>query len=342
MVSIDEVILYESPEGAVSINVIIDTENETLWATQKTIAELFDKSLSTVSEHLNNIFESEELNKDEVKFNPNDSGNSENVLIINPEAKTQPILYNLDVIISVGYRVNSKKATQFRKWSTSILREYIQKGFVIDKELLMNEGRFGKDYFDELLEIIKEIRASQRKVYQKITDLFAECSYDHNSNSQIARDFYAQVQNKLHYAVTGKTAAELIYERAECNEKNMGLTNWKNSPHGRIIKTDVAVAKNYLNEDEIKALNRIVNMYLDYAEDQAERHKPMSMADWANKLDAFLKFNEYDLLGDKGKVSSFEAKIKAELEFEEYRKKQDKTFVSDYDKLVELIEANKE
>lgn len=254
MVSIDEVILYESPEGAVSINVIIDSENETLWATQKTIVELFDKSLSTVSEHLNNIFESEELNKEEVTFNPNDLGNSENVLIINPEAKTQPILYNLDVIISVGYRVNSIKATQFRKWSTSILREYIQKGFVIDKELLMNEGRFGKDYFDELLEIIKEIRASERKVYQKITDLFAECSYDYNSNSQIARDFYAKVQNKLHYAVTGKTAAELIYERADCNEENMGLTTWKNSPHGRIIKTDVAVAKNYLDEDEIKAL----------------------------------------------------------------------------------------
>ena len=219
-----ETLLYKNEESAVSINVVIDQEDETMWATQKTIAELFNTSLNNISKHLNNIFNVGELVKEEVVFNPNDSTNSGIVIKINPNAKTQPKLYNLDAIISVGYRVNSKEATQFRKWATKILREYMVKGFALDTELLKNGSRFGKDYFDELLEKIKEIRASERRVYQKITDIFKECSWDYDKDSETAREFYSKVQNKLHYAITGQTAAEIINERADHTKKHMGLT----------------------------------------------------------------------------------------------------------------------
>lgn len=236
-----ETLLYQSDGQSTEINVIFDYENETLWVTQKTMAELFNKTQKTISKHLNNIFNSGELIKEEVTFNPNDSTISGIVVKINPKANTQPILYNLDAIISVGYRVNSKEATQFRKWSTKILKEYMIKGFVLDTELLKNGTRFGKDYFDELLEKIKEIRVSERRLYQKVTDIFKECSYDYDKNSQEARDFYAKVQNKLHYAITGQTAAEIIHGRANHTKKHMGLTTWNNAPGGKILKSDVAI-----------------------------------------------------------------------------------------------------
>ena len=313
-----ETLLYKNEESAVSINVVIDQENETMWATQKTIAELFNTSLNNISKHLNNIFNVGELVKEEVVFNPNDSTNSGIVIKINPNAKTQPKLYNLDAIISVGYRVNSKEATQFRKWATKILREYMVKGFALDTELLKNGSRFGKDYFDELLEKIKEIRASERRVYQKITDIFKECSWDYDKDSETAREFYSKVQNKLHYAITGQTAAEIINERADHTKKHMGLTTWNNAPDGKILKSDIIVAKNYLDEEELSELNNIVNMYLDYAENQARRHKLMSMEDWAIKLDKFLEFNEYELLENKGKISKNKADNKANSEYEQF------------------------
>lgn len=332
-----ETLLYKNEESAVSINVVIDQENETMWATQKTIAELFNTSLNNISKHLNNIFNVGELVKEEVVFNPNDSTNSGIVIKINPNAKTQPKLYNLDAIISVGYRVNSKEATQFRKWATKILREYMVKGFVLDTELLKNGSRFGKDYFDELLEKIKEIRASERRVYQKITDIFKECSWDYDKDSETAREFYSKVQNKLHYAITGQTAAEIINERADHTKKYMGLTTWNNAPDGKILKSDIIVAKNYLDEEELSELNNIVNMYLDYAENQARRHKLMSMEDWAIKLDKFLEFNEYELLENKGKISKNKADNKANNEYEQFRIIQDREYISDFDKIIEDV-----
>ena len=332
-----ETLLYKNEESAVSINVVIDQENETMWATQKTIAELFNTSLNNISKHLNNIFNVGELVKEEVVFNPNDSTNSGIVIKINPNAKTQPKLYNLDAIISVGYRVNSKEATQFRKWATKILREYMVKGFVLDTELLKNGSRFGKDYFDELLEKIKEIRASERRVYQKITDIFKECSWDYDKDSETAREFYFKVQNKLHYAITGQTAAEIINERADHTKKHMGLTTWNNAPDGKILKSDIIVAKNYLDEEELSELNNIVNMYLDYAENQARRHKLMSMEDWAIKLDKFLEFNEYELLENKGKISKNKADNKANNEYEQFRIIQDREYISDFDKIIEDV-----
>ena len=332
-----ETLLYKNEESAVSINVVIDQENETMWATQKTIAELFNTSLNNISKHLNNIFNVGELVKEEVVFNPNDSTNSGIVIKINPNAKTQPKLYNLDVMISVGYRVNSKEATQFRKWATKILREYMVKGFALDTELLKNGSRFGKDYFDELLEKIKEIRASERRVYQKITDIFKECSWDYDKDSETAREFYSKVQNKLHYAITGQTAAEIINERADHTKKHMGLTTWNNAPDGKILKSDIIVAKNYLDEEELSELNNIVNMYLDYAENQARRHKLMSMEDWAIKLDKFLEFNEYELLENKGKISKNKADNKANNEYEQFRIIQDREYISDFDKIIEDV-----
>nr|WP_243687680.1 virulence RhuM family protein [Methanobacterium formicicum] len=261
-----------------------------------------------------------------------------NFLIVQKEGNrevTRKInFYNLDAIIAVGYRVNSKQATQFRIWATNVLNELITKGFVLDDDLLKNGTRFGKDYFDELLEKIREIRASERRFYQKITDIYAQCSFDYNKDAEITRTFYATVQNKLHWAITHHTAAEIISERADSTLKNMGLTTWKNAPEGKILKTDIGVAKDYLSEKEILELNRIVNMYLDYAENQAERHKLMSMEDWASRLDAFLKFNEYDILQNPGKVSHTVAKEIANKEFEKYRKIQDKDYISDFDKEV--------
>ncbi|WP_283390284.1 virulence RhuM family protein [Methanobrevibacter woesei] len=324
-----EALLYKNEESAVSINVVIDQENETMWATQKTIAELFNVNVPAISKHLKNIFNEGELTKNSVI--------SKMETTANDGKKYNTNFYNLDAIISVGYRVNSKEATQFRKWATKILREYMVKGFALDIELLKNGSRFGKDYFDELLEKIKEIRASERRVYQKITDIFKECSWDYDKDSEIAREFYSKVQNKLHYAITGQTAAEIINERADHTKKHMGLTTWNNAPDGKILKSDIIVAKNYLDEEELSELNNIVNMYLDYAENQARRHKLMSMEDWAIKLDKFLEFNEYELLENKGKISKNKADNKANNEYEQFRIIQDREYISDFDKIIEDV-----
>lgn len=324
-----ETLLYKNEESAVSINVVIDQENETMWATQKTIAELFNVNVPAISKHLKNIFNEGELTKNSVI--------SKMETTANDGKKYNTNFYNLDAIISVGYRVNSKEATQFRKWATKILREYMVKGFVLDTELLKNGSRFGKDYFDELLEKIKEIRASERRVYQKITDIFKECSWDYDKDSETAREFYSKVQNKLHYAITGQTAAEIINERADHTKKHMGLTTWNNAPDGKILKSDIIVAKNYLDEEELSELNNIVNMYLDYAENQARRHKLMSMEDWAIKLDKFLEFNEYELLENKGKISKNKADNKANNEYEQFRIIQDREYISDFDKIIEDV-----
>ncbi|MFA0847794.1 MAG: virulence RhuM family protein [Methanobacterium formicicum] len=323
----NNIILYKGDEGAATIEVLL--KDDTMWSTQKTMAELFDVTAPTINEHLKNIFQTGELNE---------MSTIRNFLIVQKEGNrevTRKInFYNLDAIIAVGYRVNSKQATQFRIWATNVLNELITKGFVLDDDLLKNGTRFGKDYFDELLEKIREIRASERRFYQKITDIYAQCSFDYNKDAEITRTFYATVQNKLHWAITHHTAAEIISERADSTLKNMGLTTWKNAPEGKILKTDIGVAKNYLSEKEILELNRIVNMYLDYAENLAERHKLMSMEDWASRLDAFLKFNEYDILQNPGKVSHTVAKEIANKEFEKYRKIQDKDYISDFDKEV--------
>ncbi|WP_346674996.1 virulence RhuM family protein [Methanobrevibacter woesei] len=324
-----ETLLYKNEESAVSINVVIDQENETMWATQKTIAELFNVNVPAISKHLKNIFNEGELTKNSVI--------SKMETTANDGKKYNTNFYNLDAIISVGYRVNSKEATQFRKWATKILREYMVKGFALDIELLKNGSRFGKDYFDELLEKIKEIRASERRVYQKITDIFKECSWDYDKDSETAREFYSKVQNKLHYAITGQTAAEIINERADHTKKHMGLTTWNNAPDGKILKSDIIVAKNYLDEEELSELNNIVNMYLDYAENQARRHKLMSMEDWAIKLDKFLEFNEYELLENKGKISKNKADNKANNEYEQFRIIQDREYISDFDKIIEDV-----
>ena len=318
----NNIILYKGDEGAETIEVLL--KDDTMWSTQKTMAELFDVKVPAISKHLKNIFTEGELVENSVVSILENTAS---------DGKTyQTKYYDLDAIIAVGYRVNSKKATNFRIWATETLKEYITKGFILDDDLLKNGTRFGKDYFDELLEKIREIRASERRFYQKITDIYAQCSFDYNKDAEITRTFYATVQNKLHWAITHHTAAEIISERADSSKKNMGLTTWKNAPEGKILKSDTGVAKNYLREKEIRELNRIVNMYLDYAENQASRHKLMSMEDWAFKLDAFLKFNEYDILENPGKVSQIVAKEIASKEFEKYRKIQDNDYISDFDK----------
>ncbi|MEN4018760.1 MAG: virulence RhuM family protein [Methanobacterium sp.] len=320
----NEIILYTGEEGAATVEVLF--KDETMWLTQKTMANLFDVNIRTISEHLVNIFKSGELEESSVirKFR----------ITAADGKKYNTNFYNLDAIIAVGYRVNSKQATQFRIWATKTLKEYITKGFVLDDELLKNGTRFGKDYFDELLERIKEIRASKRRFYQKITDLYAECSYDYNKNSKITRTFYATVQNKLHWAITKHTAAEIIHLRADSNKENMGLTTWKNAPGGKILSSDIRTAKNYLSKEELSELNNIVNMYLDYAENQARRRKLMSMKDWVQRLDSFLQFNEYDTLNNPGRISKELADEKATKEYKKYRIKQDKLYVSDFDKKV--------
>lgn len=318
----NNIILYKGDEGAETIEVLL--KDDTMWSTQKTMAELFDVKVPAISKHLKNIFTEGELVENSVVSILENTAS---------DGKTyQTKYYDLDAIIAVGYRVNSKKATNFRIWATETLKEYITKGFILDDDLLKNGTRFGKDYFDELLEKIREIRASERRFYQKITDIYAQCSFDYNKDAEITRTFYATVQNKLHWAITHHTAAEIISERADSSKKNMGLTTWKNAPEGKILKSDTGVAKNYLREKEIRELNRIVNMYLDYAENQATRHKLMSMEDWVSRLDAFLKFNEYDILENPGKVSQIVAKEIASEEFEKYRKIQDNDYISDFDK----------
>ncbi len=307
--------------------------NENLWLPQAKMAELFDVQKAAISKHLKNIFESNELQESAV------------VSILETTAsdgkKYKIKYYNLDVIIAVGYRVNSKKATMFRIWANRILKEFIIKGYVMDDERLKDpQNYFGKDYFEEQLERIRDIRSSERRFYQKITDIYAACSADYDADSPTTRSFFATVQNKLHFAVTHQTAAEIIVNRANSKYPHMGLTTWKNAPDGEIRKTDVVVAKNYLNEAEISNLNEIVTMYLDYAERQARRGNIMYMNDWVNRLDAFLQFNEEDILNDKGKVSAEIAKSFAETEFEKYKVIRDQMYVSDFDKFLEECYKN--
>lgn len=318
-----EILLYSDENGKEFVNVVF--MDETFWLTQVGMAELFDSSKSNISEHLSHIFEEEELDKGSCmrKFGIS-------------EFSTKPTnFYNLDAIIAVGYRVNSKKATRFRQWATNTLKEYIQKGFVLNDELMKNGRPFGKDYFDELLERIREIRASERRAYQKIADVFEQCSYDYDKNSETTKAFYAFVQNKLHYAVTGKTAAELISERATLDSPTMGLTTWKGAPDGKILKSDTLVAKNYLNEKELSRLNRLVTMFIDYAELMAEDEQLMSMQDWLNETDRFLTNNRRKVLDGKGHISREAAAKKVGAIYNEFRKKQDAEYISEFDRQTE-------
>lgn len=320
-----EILLYQTDKS--DVKVVVTYKDETFWLTQKAMGELFGCSSDNISLHLKNIFAEGELDKNSV---------TEKISATAVDGKkylTQ--FYNLDAIIAVGYRVNSKKATLFRKWATQTLKEYIIKGFVLNDDMLKNGKPFGKDYFDELLEKIKEIRASERRFYQKITDIYKECSYDYRLDSEITDKFFKQVQNKLIFAITGQTAPELIANRADSTKEHMGLTSWKNGPDGKILKSDVLVSKNYLFQTELSNLNHIVNMYLDYAENQARRNRLMSMQDWIDKLNAFLLFNEYDLLNDFGKISREIAEQLAVNEYQKFRIKQDKNYISDFDKATE-------
>lgn len=327
-----EIILYSSPDGVTKVEV--SYEGDTLWLTQRRIAELFDVGIPTVNEHLAAIFESGELDREATirKFRRVQIEGGR-------EVERDLDHYSLDAIIAVGYRVNSKQATQFRIWATATLKEFVIKGFVLDDERLKLNKRFGKDYFDELIERIREIRASERRFYLKITDLYEQASIDYDAKAEITKTFFAMVQNKLHWAVSGMTAAEIIASRADANKPSMGLTTWKNSPHGKVLKGDVGTAKNYLIEKEIKDLDRIVEQYLLYAESQAARQIPMKMAEWVQRLDAFLQFNEYDVLGDPGKVSAEVARKLAEGEYEKFRVKQDAAFESDFEREVKRIEG---
>lgn len=325
-----DLILYQTAEGTVRIEVLY--ESETFWLNQKRIADLFGVEIHTVSYHLKEIYAAGELTQ-EATLRKIRRVQTEG----NREVRREIEFYNLDAIISVGYRVNSAQATQFRIWATQTLREFIIKGFVLDDERLKLNKRFGKDYFDELLERIREIRASERRFYLKITDIYEQCSIDYDKSAKITQTFFQTVQNKLHWAVTGKTAAEIIAERADSSRPSMGLTTWKNAPAGKILKSDVSVAKNYLIEDEIRELERIVSMYLDYAENQAARKTPMKMADWVARLDAFLKFNEYDVLSNAGSVSAEVAKRLAEEQYATFRVQQDRQFESDFEKEVKRM-----
>lgn len=320
-----EILLF-SYEGT---NTYVDVyfRNETFWLTQSGMAELFDCSSDNISLHLKNIYDEEELIRE---------ATTEEFSVVRKEGNRQVNrtldFYNLDAIIAVGYRVNSKKATRFRQWATKTLREYIQKGFVLNDELMKNGRSFGRDYFDELLERIREIRASERRAYQKIADVFEQCSYDYDKNSETTRAFYSFVQNKLHVAVTGKTAAELISERATLDSPTMGLTTWKGAPDGKILKSDTQIAKNYLNQKELSRLNRLVTMFIDYAELMAEDEQLMSMQDWLNETDRFLQNNRQRVLSGKGSVTHEEAVRKAGEIYAEFRKKQDADYVSEFDR----------
>lgn len=328
----NEIILYTSPDGATKVEVHF--ESETFWLTQRRIAELFGVSIPTVSEHLTAIFESGELDREATirKFRRVQIEGGR-------EVERDLDHYSLDAIIAVGYRVNSKQATQFRIWATSTLKEFVIKGFVLDDERLKLSKRFGKDYFDELIERIREIRASERRFYLKITDLYEQASIDYDPKAEITKTFFATVQNKLHWAVSGKTAAEIIAERADASKPSMGLTTWKNAPHGKVLKGDITTAKNYLIEKEIKDLERIVTMYLDYAELQASRQVPMKMADWVERLNAFLQFNGFEVLDNPGKVSAEVAKKLAEEQYEKFRIKQDEAFESDFEREAKRLEG---
>lgn len=317
-------ILYTTPEGEVKLNVLL--ENETIWLTQEQMSQLFDRERSVITKHIGNVFSEGELEE------------KSNVQNLHISGSDKPVkFYNLDVTISVGYRVKSQKGTQFRIWATKTLKEYIIKGFVLDdNRLKQGETLFGKDYFKELLERVRSIRASERRIYQQITDIFAECSIDYNSQSEITKNFYAMVQNKFHFAITGKTAAEIIFKNANATKDNMGLTTWKNGPEGRIIKTDTTVAKNYLQEKEIKQLERTVTGYFDYIENLIERENTFTMEGLANSVHKFLNFNEFKILDGKGKISHSIAISKASTEYDQFNKTQ--KIISDFDKRLKNYE----
>lgn len=330
---LSDIIMYYKPDGSVNVEILV--QDETLWMQQSRIAELFDVDRTVISKHLKNIFIEGELDENSVCAKIAHTATD--------GKKYNTKFYNLDAILSVGYRVNSRQATMFRIFASQVLKEYLIKGFAMNDERLKNpENIFGKDYFDEQLERIREIRSSERRFYQKITDIYSQCSANYNVNATETINFFATVQNKLHYATTKHTAAEIVYERADSEKENMGLTTWKNAPEGAIRKSDVSIAKNYLVEDEIKNLNGIVTMYLDYAERQAKRGVVMYMKDWSARLDAFLQFNEEEVLQDKGKVTHEIAKAFAEKEFEKYRQIRDRKYVSDFDKLILKIEQKGE
>jgi len=326
-------LIYNTPQENIKIDVVV--KDETIWLTQKAMAALFGVQVPAISKHLKNIFEEGEVEEKVVV----------SILEITTQhgaiaEKTQNIetkFYNLDAIISVGYRVNSAKATAFRQWATKTLKEFITKGFVLDDERLkQGKTAFGKDYFRELLERVRSIRASERRIYQQITDIFAECSIDYDRNAPTTKDFYAMVQNKFHFAITGQTAAEIIYTKADRNAENMGLTTWKNSPDGRILKLDVTVAKNYLPETEIRRLERAVTGYFDYIEDLIERENTFTMEEFAQSVNEFLSFRKYKILTDKGKVSKQQADKKAETEYDEFNKTQ--KIVSDFDREIKRLQ----
>ena len=323
--NLKDLIIYQSQNNKnISVEVLYNEED--FWLTQKSMAELFNVEVNTINYHLKEIFKGKELKEESVirkiRITANDG------------KKYNTNFYSLDAIIAVGYRVNSKEATDFRIWATKTLKEYIKKGFVVNSESLKNGPKFGKDYFDELVVKIKEIRASERRFYQKITDIYKECSYDYDKNSETTQEFYKNVQNKLHYAITGMTAPEIIYNRVSSEKENMGLATWKNAPDGKILETDVTVAKNYLSQEEITELNNLVSMYLDYAERQVKLGRIISMQEWKDKLEVFLKINEYNILKDNGKIKREIADKLALDEYKKYRVIQDKEYISDFDELL--------
>lgn len=319
------IILYEMENKQETVSVTF--KDETFWLTQKAISELFGVDRTVITKHLNNIFDDEELDKNSV------CANFAHTATDGKNYNTN--FYNLDAIIAVGYRVNSKQATRFRQWATATLKEYITKGFVLNDDMLKNGKPFGKDYFKELLERVRSIRASERRIYQQITDIYAECSIDYDRQSPTTNDFYAMIQNKFHYAITGKTAAEIIYSNVDHTKDHMGLTTWKNAPDGRILKKDVSVAKNYLSQEEIRRLERTVSGYFDYIEDLIERENTFTMEEFVNSVNAFLAFRKYDILHDKGRISNKAAVNKANEEFDIYNKNQ-KIF-SDFDKEIKKL-----
>lgn len=322
-------LIYKSERDEVSVNALI--QDETIWLTQKAMAELFGVESNTITYHLKEIYESGELSE---------YATARKIRVVQTEGKRQVqreiLHYNLDAIISVGYRVNSHRATQFRIWATSVLKEYMIKGFALDDERLkQGKTAFGKDYFRELLERVRSIRASERRIWQQVTDIFAECSIDYDRNSPVTRDFYAMVQNKFHYAITGQTAPEIVYNRADHEKENMGLTTWKNAPEGRILKSDVTIAKNYLDERQIRQLERTVTGYFDYIEDLIERENVFTMQDFAQSINEFLAFRRYDILTDKGRITRRAADEKAVAEYEQFNKTQ--RITSDFDKEVKKL-----
>ncbi len=329
----NNIVFYQTENADVVVNVVY--KDETFWLNQKAMASLFDVNSQAITKHLSNIYEEQELVKDStcsILEQVQKEGNR--------NVKRSVEFYNLDAIIAVGYRVNSKKATKFRQWATKTLREYITKGFVLNEKLLKNGKQFGQDYFDELLEKIREIRASERRAYQKITDIFEQCSCDYDKDSETTKNFYAFVQNKLHFAVSGNTAAEIVYNRADSQKEHMGLTSWKNSPNGKIYKSDVTIAKNYLNEKEISRLNRLVTMFIDYAELQAEDGNLMKMQDCVDAVNMFLQSNRQKVLESKGKISHEQAIEKAHHEYEIFRVIQDREYISEFDRQTKRIEED--